>query len=52
MESIPDDICFNGDNKIDSSCWESTIHDGHSGDNPVGQAVANMKGVQYRWGEG
>ncbi|XP_057471824.1 transcription factor LHW-like [Actinidia eriantha] len=52
MEIIPDDICFNGDNKIDSSCWGSTVHDGHSGDNPVGQAVACLEGVQCRWGEG
>ncbi|GFY82632.1 hypothetical protein Acr_02g0008720 [Actinidia rufa] len=43
---------FNGDNKIHSSCCRSTIHDGHSGDNPIGLAVDCMEGVQYQWGEG
>ncbi|CAL5334988.1 unnamed protein product [Camellia sinensis] len=52
MESILDDMCFDGSNEIFSCSWRSSRHDGHSGEYPVVQAVASMAGVQYRWGEG
>ncbi|KAF5940892.1 hypothetical protein HYC85_022059 [Camellia sinensis] len=52
MESILDDICFDGSNEIVSSSWRSSRHDGHSGEYPIGQVVADMESVQYPWGEG
>ncbi|CAL5364313.1 unnamed protein product [Camellia sinensis] len=52
MESILDDVCFDGSKEIFSSSWGSSRHDGHSSKYPIGQVVADMESVQYPWGEG
>ncbi|CAL5323124.1 unnamed protein product [Camellia sinensis] len=52
MESILDDVCFDGSKEIFSSSWGSSRHDGHSSEYPIGQVVADMESVQYPWGEG
>ncbi|KAH7866642.1 hypothetical protein Vadar_023140 [Vaccinium darrowii] len=51
-ESIPDDIGFSGSNDIVSSCWGSSGHDGHLSEYTIGQALVDLAGVQYRFGEG
>ncbi|CAL5354343.1 unnamed protein product [Camellia sinensis] len=52
MESILDNVCFDGSKEIFSSNWGSSRHDGHSGEYPIGQVVADMESAQYPWGEG
>ncbi|XP_052175030.1 transcription factor LHW-like [Diospyros lotus] len=51
-ESLQNDSIFNGSKEIFSCSWGSCRHDGHSGEYPACQAVADLARVQYPWGEG
>ncbi|XAR50902.1 hypothetical protein NMG60_11005362 [Bertholletia excelsa] len=50
MESLLDDTHFSGMNEV--ICQESNEHRGHSVEYSILQAVAEMEGIQYAWGEG
>ncbi|KAA8518944.1 hypothetical protein F0562_016282 [Nyssa sinensis] len=52
MESILDDICFNGSDGIFSSSCESSIHEDNLGESSIGLAVADLSRLQYALGEG
>ncbi|KAF5959932.1 hypothetical protein HYC85_001141 [Camellia sinensis] len=50
MESILDDVCFDGSKEIFSSSWGSSRHDGHSSEYPIGQVVADMESTRNATG--